>query len=78
MLNRTKARARKEYVSPLTLAHQTARLKNKEETLKLLEDSYRERSPWLVLLQNEPDFDFLHSDERYRTIVKKMGLPTAY
>jgi hypothetical protein len=28
-----------------------------------------------VFLQNEPAFDFLHSDERYRAIVKKIGLP---
>jgi TolB-like protein/DNA-binding winged helix-turn-helix (wHTH) protein len=75
LLNRTKAKARKEYVSPLMLASQTARLKRKDETLKLLEESYRERSPWLVLVQNEPEFDFLHSDERYQALVKKMGLP---
>jgi hypothetical protein len=75
LLNRTKARARTEYVSPLMLASQTARLKRKDQTLKLLEDSYRERSPWLVLVQNEPEFDFLHPEQRYQAILKKMGLP---
>jgi hypothetical protein len=46
--------------------------------LKFLEIAYRERSPWIVFLQKEPVFDFLHSDERYRAIVKKMGLPPAW
>jgi hypothetical protein len=29
-------------------------------------------------LQNQPFLDFLHSDERYRAMVQKMGLPPAY
>ena len=55
------------------LAVRTARLKRKEERLRLLKESYLERSPWLVMIQNEPEFDFLHSDERYRALVKKIG-----
>ena len=78
LLSRSMARARKSHVSPLWLAFRTARLKRKEETLRLLEESYLERSPWLVMIQNEPEFDFLHSDERYRALVKKIGLPPAY
>jgi hypothetical protein len=31
-----------------------------------------------VFLQKEPAFDFLHSDERYRALVRKIGLPPAY
>jgi hypothetical protein len=34
--------------------------------------------PWLVFLQKEPVFDFLHSDERYHALVKKTGLLPAY
>jgi Tfp pilus assembly protein PilF len=75
LLDGSKARARKKYVSPLWLAYDNARVGNKEETLRLLQEAYNERSPWLVFLQNEPAFDFLHSDERYRAIVKKIGLP---
>lgn len=70
--------ARKKYLSPFDLASVYARLGRKEETLRTLEDAYRERSPWLVLLQKEPDFKFLHSDEHYRALVKKIGLPPAY
>jgi hypothetical protein len=31
-----------------------------------------------VLVQFEPDFDFVHGEERYRNIIKKMGLLPAY
>ena len=32
----------------------------------------------LIHMQYEPDFDFLHTDERYREIVRKVGLPPAF
>jgi TolB-like protein/DNA-binding winged helix-turn-helix (wHTH) protein len=77
-VNELKARARKQYVSPWDIALASAFLGDKEQTLKLLEIAYRERTPWIVFLQKEPVFDFLHSDERYRAIVKKIGLPPAW
>jgi TolB-like protein/DNA-binding winged helix-turn-helix (wHTH) protein/Tfp pilus assembly protein PilF len=74
-LSDCKAKARKGYVSPWTLASAYAQAGHKEEALRFLEDAYRERSPRLVFIQNSPVFDFLHSDERYQALVKKMGLP---
>jgi TolB-like protein/DNA-binding winged helix-turn-helix (wHTH) protein/Tfp pilus assembly protein PilF len=75
-----KARARKKYISPWDMAFECALLGDvdKEETLKYLEAAYQARSPWLVFVQNEPVFDFLHSDPRYRALVNKIGLPPAY
>jgi TolB-like protein/DNA-binding winged helix-turn-helix (wHTH) protein len=67
--------AAKDYVSPLAFAHVYAELGRKEETLRSLERAYKERVPWLVHLQNDPDFDFVHSDPRYQAIVKGMRLP---
>ena len=72
-LNDLKMRSRKEYVSPYELAEAYAALGMKDETLKQLEDAYREHSMELVFLQGEPVFDFLHPDERYRGLVKKIG-----
>ncbi len=66
------------YVSPLALAIAYAQAENKGEALKYLEQAYEEHSSKLVFLQNNPIFDFLHSDERYRTLVRKMGLPPAW
>jgi len=73
-----KARARKGYVSPFDIASQYAYLGDKDHVLKFLEDAYEEHSPSLIFLQNEPIFDFLHAEPRYRELVKKMGLPPAY
>lgn len=78
MLNGQLAQAKKKYVSPWDLAWNYAHLNRKEETLAALDEAYKQRSPWIIFVQKEPVFDFLHSDERYRTLVKKIGLPAAY
>jgi TolB-like protein/DNA-binding winged helix-turn-helix (wHTH) protein len=70
-----KARSRKMYASPIDFADQYAFLQDKEQTLKSLEDSFRDRSPGMVFLQNEPLFNFVHDDPRYKALVKKMGIP---
>jgi TolB-like protein/DNA-binding winged helix-turn-helix (wHTH) protein len=78
LLDELKSRSRKEHVSPYDVAQLYADLRMKDEALKELADAYRDHSPSLVFLQQEPDFDFLHSDERYRALVKKIGLTPAY
>ncbi len=73
-LNNLKTRNRKQQVSRWDLAEAYAALGMKDETLQQLEEAYLEHSEYLVFLQDEPVFDFLHSDERYRALVKKIGL----
>lgn len=73
-----KAQARKQYFEPEFEATVIAYTGDKEETLKYLEASYRNHDPDLVFLQNQPEFDFLHSDPRYQALVKKIGLTPAY
>ena len=73
-----KARAAKHYVSPVELSLLYAQLGDREKTLSLLEQGYREHSPLLLWVQNDPAYDFLHSDERYRWVIRNMGLPPAY
>jgi tetratricopeptide (TPR) repeat protein len=75
---RLKRKAAQQYVSPSDFADAYAELGRKEETIRYLEESYRERAPHLVFLQSDPGFDFVHSDPRYRAIIRKMGLPPAY
>jgi TolB-like protein/DNA-binding winged helix-turn-helix (wHTH) protein len=75
---RTGKELQQGYVSPFWRALQAARAHHKEETLHLLEEAYREHSPRLVFLQNEPVFDFLHSEARYKALVRKVGLPPTY
>ena len=67
--------ARERYVSPLDFARQYAYLGDKDQTLKILEQAYGERTPWLIMIRNEPIFDLVHSDPRYQVLVRKIGLP---
>jgi TolB-like protein/DNA-binding winged helix-turn-helix (wHTH) protein len=66
------------YPIHFAFAYDYAMLHRKDEAIAALEADYREHDPWLVFLQKETAFDFLHSDERYRALVRKMGLPPAY
>jgi TolB-like protein/DNA-binding winged helix-turn-helix (wHTH) protein/Tfp pilus assembly protein PilF len=77
-LDDLKARSRKDYVSPFDLAEAYSDLGMKDEALRELGDAYGEHSMDLVFLQQEPNFDFMHSDQRYRALVKKIGLVPAY
>jgi hypothetical protein len=74
-LQHEKAVARAAYFSPFWRALESGRAGQREETLRLLEEAYRERSPRPVFLQNEPNFDFLHAEPRYQALVQKIGLP---
>jgi TolB-like protein/DNA-binding winged helix-turn-helix (wHTH) protein/Flp pilus assembly protein TadD len=68
----------KQYVSRLELARYEAQLGRGEETLTLLEDGFQQRDPELLWIQNDPAYDFLHGDERYRSIIRRVGLPPTY
>jgi TolB-like protein/DNA-binding winged helix-turn-helix (wHTH) protein len=68
----------KQYVSPVDLALLYAQLGQREKTLTLLEAGLRERNPNLLWIQCDPAFDFLHTDERYRAIIRRIGLPPAW
>jgi hypothetical protein len=69
---------RKQYLSPLQMAHWQAVAGHREAAIHALEDAYQTRVPAMIFIQTEPDFDFLHNDPRYRAIVQKMGLPPVY
>jgi hypothetical protein len=67
-----------QYVAPLQLALAYAALAMKDETIRFIEEAYQERAPSLIWIQNEGAYDFLHADKRYRSIIRRMGLPPAY
>jgi TolB-like protein/DNA-binding winged helix-turn-helix (wHTH) protein len=73
-------RAKTHYTSPTVTAILTAQLGEpaRERTLSLLEEALRQRDSQLPLLQTDPAFDFLHADERYRAVVRGVGIPPAY
>jgi TolB-like protein/DNA-binding winged helix-turn-helix (wHTH) protein len=72
-------RARTARVSTFELADLHGRLREHDATLALFEQGVNERDPRLLLLaQSDPAFDFLHADPRYRSLIRKMGLPPMY
>jgi len=77
-LSQLKKKSATQYVSPYDFADCYAQLGEREQTLASLEEADRQRSPQLLWMQSEAAFDFLHSDERYRAIIRGIGLPPAY
>jgi tetratricopeptide (TPR) repeat protein len=73
-----KRKSAKQYVSPVDLALLYAQLGQREKTLSLLEAGLHERNPTLLWVQCDPAYDFLHTDERYRSIIRRVGLPPAW
>jgi TolB-like protein/DNA-binding winged helix-turn-helix (wHTH) protein len=70
--------SRTQYVSSFALAQSYGQLKQRGNTLDLLEQAFRMRDPNLLNVQCDPTFDFLHTDQRYRALIKKIGLPPAW
>lgn len=64
--------SKKHYVSPVQLASYYAQLGDKERALTFLEEGYRQRSTDVLWVPDEPEYDFLHADSRYRTIVQNL------
>ena len=77
-VNAMERRRHADYASPVILAEPHARLGEKEKALAFLEESYCQRAPEILWMQNDPAYDFLHGDERYRSLVRRIGLPAAY
>jgi TolB-like protein/DNA-binding winged helix-turn-helix (wHTH) protein len=73
-----KKQSLQRYISPVFFALAHAQLEQREESLSSLEEAYRVRDPLLRWVQDDPAYDFVHSDERYRVIIKGMGLPPVY
>jgi TolB-like protein/DNA-binding winged helix-turn-helix (wHTH) protein len=62
------------YVSPVFLSRYTAQLGRRDETLALLEHGYEERSPLLLDVGFDPAYDFLRKDNRYHSLMERVGL----
>jgi len=77
-LDQLERTSKTSYVSPVALAPFHAQLGDSEKTLALLEAGYREHAPLLLWIQLDPAYDFLHADERYRSIIQRVGLAPSY
>jgi TolB-like protein len=73
-LGRRLLQSKSSYVSPVELASYYAQLGDKERTLALLEEGYQQHATDTLWIEQDPAYDFLHSDSRFRSIVQRMKL----
>jgi eukaryotic-like serine/threonine-protein kinase len=67
--------SKQSYVPAYNFAEVYIGLGEKEQALASLEKAYEDRSMYLTFLKADPQFDSLHSDPRYRDLLRRVGLP---
>lgn len=67
--------SRKRYVSPYGLAQIYAALNKNEDTFKWLQAAYEDHAVWMGYLAVDPIFDRYRSDERFKDLLRRVGLP---
>jgi serine/threonine-protein kinase len=75
ILKQLKERSRQSYVPAYNFAEIYIGLGDKEQALALLEKAYADRSMLLTFLKVDPEFDSLHSDPRFKDLLRRVGLP---
>jgi serine/threonine-protein kinase len=63
------------YASSYAIAVIHAGLNDRERALLALEHAYEERSHWLVWLKRDPRWDELRNEDRFKKLVRDVGLP---
>jgi TolB-like protein/DNA-binding winged helix-turn-helix (wHTH) protein len=72
LLARLHEMSKGRYVPAFDIAEVYAALGEKDVAFSLLEKSYQDRHPWLVMLRVTPIFDPLRSDPRYSELVRRI------
>ena len=67
--------SRKRYVSPYGLAQICAASNKKEDAFKWLQAAYEDHAVWMGYLAVDPIFDRYRSDERFKDLLRRVGLP---
>jgi eukaryotic-like serine/threonine-protein kinase len=67
--------SKQSYVPAYNFAEVYIGLGEKEQALASLEKAYADRSIYLTFLKVDPQFDSLHSDPRYKDLLRRVGLP---
>src|ERR1700730_5479789 len=65
---------KQRYVSPYTVATIYAGLGEKDQAFKWLEKAFEERDIWFMNLRVDPLFKSIHSDARFTSLLKRIGL----
>ena len=75
ILRQLKERSKQSYVPAYNFAEIYIGLGDKEQALSSLEKAYVDRSMLLTFLKVDPELDSLHSDPRFKDLVRRVGLP---
>ena len=75
ILNDLTKLAKEKYVAPYFLGGVHAGLGDNERAIAYLEESYEERSHWLIYLNIDPGFDALRDNPRFQELLRRVGLP---
>jgi adenylate cyclase len=67
--------SRRKYVSPYGIIIICVALGQIEDAMELFEQLYAERNDWLVWLRVSPKLKHLHSDPRFRDLLRRIGFP---
>lgn len=65
-----------QYVRYIFLAQAAACLRDNEQTIEWLQKAYEQRDPLMVFLKSDPRFDGLAEVAGFRSIVRRVGLPS--
>jgi len=67
--------AKSSYVAPTTIAMYYVHLGNNEKALEYLERGYHERDNLMSQIRHNPFWKALHSEPRFKELLRKIGLP---
>ena len=65
----------KRYVSPYALAQIYAASNRQEDAFKWLQAAYEDHAVWMGYLAVDPVFDRYRSEDRFKTLLRRVGLP---
>ena len=65
----------RRYVPAYEIAAIYVGLGDKDQAFTWLEKAYEERGGWIVYLKVDPRLDGIHSDSRFRNLLRRVGLP---
>lgn len=68
-----KEAAKQSYVDPTHIAAIYAGLGDAEQTLAWLEKGYQERSSWMIYLNSDPRYDWLHANPKFQGLLRRIG-----
>ena len=74
LLNILRERSTREYIDASLIALIYIAMGDKDQAFIWLNKAYADRSSWMTWLKVEPKFDPLRSDQRFRDLMRRVGI----